>query len=275
MKSDIRAKKMLPMIRRSAFLIWVLVIPAVASFAQSPIPSAHAHNDYEHDRPLLDALDHGFTSVEADLHLIEGKLYVAHDRPKDLSQTPLFEDIYLAPLKKRVSDNNGRVYPGYNESFFLMVDFKTNGTDTYKVLVEVLRKYADMLSIVDTENMNTKPITVFISGNRPIQEVLNDHPKYAGLDGRPADLKMSYDSSIMPVVSENYRRFLSWRGEGKVNKKELRNLKLFIKEAHSQGKKVRLWAAPDTPACWEFLLALNVDLINTDKLEEFAAFMSN
>lgn len=260
---------------RLAFSIYHFLIAFSMVFGQTPIPSAHAHNDYEHNRPLLDALDHGFTSVEADLHLIEGRLYVAHERPKELSRTPLFEDIYLAPLKKRVSDNNGRVYPGYKESFFLMVDFKTNGTDTYKALVEVLRKYADMLSIVDTEDTDIKPITVFISGNRPIQELLDDRPKYAGLDGRPADLKMSYDSSIMPVVSENYWRFLSWRGEGKVNKKELRNLKLFIKEAHDQGKKVRLWAAPDTPACWEFLLALNVDLINTDKLEEFAAFMNN
>ena len=28
---------------------------------------AHAHNDYEHARPLLDALDHGFCGVEADV----------------------------------------------------------------------------------------------------------------------------------------------------------------------------------------------------------------
>ena len=25
-----------------------------------PLIHAHAHNDYEHKRPLLDALDHGF-----------------------------------------------------------------------------------------------------------------------------------------------------------------------------------------------------------------------
>ena len=32
-----------------------------------PLARAHAHNDYEHPRPLRDALDHGFTSVEADV----------------------------------------------------------------------------------------------------------------------------------------------------------------------------------------------------------------
>ena len=29
----------------------------------------HAHNDYTHHRPLFDALDHGFASVEADIRL--------------------------------------------------------------------------------------------------------------------------------------------------------------------------------------------------------------
>ncbi len=33
------------------------------------LSQAHAHDDYEHDRPLLDALEHGFTSVEADIWL--------------------------------------------------------------------------------------------------------------------------------------------------------------------------------------------------------------
>ena len=27
----------------------------------TPLPQAHAHNDYEHERPLLDALEQGFT----------------------------------------------------------------------------------------------------------------------------------------------------------------------------------------------------------------------
>jgi hypothetical protein len=46
---------------------------------------AHAHNDYEHDRPLFDALDHRFKSVEADIWLVDGKLVVAHD-PEDVPQ---------------------------------------------------------------------------------------------------------------------------------------------------------------------------------------------
>src|SRR5688500_17684262 len=47
-----------------------------------PLERAHAHNDYEHERPLYDALDHGFKSVEADIWLIDGELVVSHDDPR-------------------------------------------------------------------------------------------------------------------------------------------------------------------------------------------------
>jgi hypothetical protein len=54
--------------------------PPAAVEPARPLPQAHAHNDYEHRRPLLDALSHGFTGVEADIYLVDGKLLVAHNR---------------------------------------------------------------------------------------------------------------------------------------------------------------------------------------------------
>jgi len=61
----------------------------VASAAQAeapakPLPRAHSHNDYEHKRPLFDALDRGFCNIEADVHLVDGRLLVGHD-PEDVN----------------------------------------------------------------------------------------------------------------------------------------------------------------------------------------------
>ena len=53
--------------------------PDKPTVSVTPLANAHSHNDYEHDRPLLDALDHGFTSIEADIFLFEGQLLVTHD----------------------------------------------------------------------------------------------------------------------------------------------------------------------------------------------------
>ena len=120
------------------FLLFTLL--PYGLFAQIPLKNAHAHNDYEHDQPLLNALSHGFTSVEADVHLAHNELYVVHDAPENWSYTPTLEELYLIPLQQRIQENNGRVYPGYNEFFYLMIDFKTDADQTYVKLKEILRQ---------------------------------------------------------------------------------------------------------------------------------------
>jgi len=45
--------------------------------ADQSVPRTHAHNDYEHEYPLFDALHNGFISVESDIWLYGGDLRVA------------------------------------------------------------------------------------------------------------------------------------------------------------------------------------------------------
>ncbi len=256
---------------------YLLLLLPLGLVAQNPIPQAHAHNDYEHDKPLFEALSHGFTSVEADVHLAHNELYVVHDAPENWSYTPTLEELYLIPLQQRIQQNNGRVYPDYNEFFYLMIDFKTDAVQTYVKLKEVLNKYESILSIVDESGNDQpeKPVKVFISGNRPITQLLQDREKLAGLDGRPADLEKGYSFAVMPVISDNYNNHLTWDGTGKIDRKERKKLKEMINKASDQGKIVRLWAAPDTPEAWDFLLSMGVGLINTDRLGDFSNHMNS
>src|SRR4051812_50146961 len=89
-----------------------------------PLWRAHAHNDYLHPRPLLDALDHRFGSVEADISLVDGQLLVAHD-PVELDPARTLESLYLNPLAARVKANRGSVYRGYRRPLQLLIDIKT------------------------------------------------------------------------------------------------------------------------------------------------------
>src|SRR5262245_25702012 len=90
----------------------LLSLPAVAvTFGQvkiQPLSRGHAHNDYAHERPLLDALEHGFCSVEADIYLVEGHLLVAHDRGQ-VQPGRTLQALYLDPLRDRVQKNGGKV----------------------------------------------------------------------------------------------------------------------------------------------------------------------
>lgn len=240
-----------------------------------PIRTAHAHNDYEHDRPLLSALDNGFISVEADVHLINGVLYVSHDTPSDLEHTPTFESLYLQPLVNRIHAQDGRVYEDYPGFFYLMIDLKTGTDSTYYVLRDLLKDYHSIFSVVmDSTDQEEKPVKAIITTYHQNfhRLLLNDSIKYTGLDGRPAELANRYPYAWMPLISQNFLKYSSWSGSGAIDPKELYPLVEMIKNAHAQGKKVRLWGAPDFPEAWELLLAAGVDFINTDRIAAYRDF---
>lgn len=261
-------------------LTTVLIICALASPAQVvPLPNAHAHNDYEHKRPLLDALDNGFTSVEADVYLIDGVFYVYHDLPEVLDKNRTLQNLYLDPLKKRIQKNEGYIYPGYEDFFYLMIDLKSEAKPAYEQMKKVLAKYKDFISTVKQgQEEADKPVKIFLSGSvsgGSYDEILSEELLFAGIDGRPGDLGKGIAASAMPVVSDHYRKFLSWNGKGVVNEKEREKLLTFVKQAHAEGKKVRLWAAPDVPEVWAFLFENGVDLINTDNLSGLREFLAD
>lgn len=237
-----------------------------------PLANAHAHNDYRNAKPLRDALAAGFTSVEADIHLINGKLYVSHGKPPNLEKAHTLEELYLAPLSDIANANDGNIYPKYTGNFFLMIDIKSNGEATFPILKEQLLKYVHMISQNTTDG---KPVKVFISGNRPIKLILEDQSGIMSLDGRPDDVGKGFTKSAMPVVSENYEKFSPRNKQGKINAKNESIFSDFIKSVHAEGKLVRFWNAPDDPASWQYLLDHGVDLINTDDLTGLSQFLKN
>lgn len=248
-----------------------LVAPTAADEPRPPLKQAHAHNDYLHERPLLDALDHGFTSVEADIFLVDGQLLVAHTR-RELEPGRTLERLYLDPLRERVKNNGGSVY-GDGEPFHLLIDLKSAGEPTYAALHEVLQKYDEMLSVVRDGKLQRKAIDVTISGDRPIATITAAPLRYAGIDGRLGDLGSDVPAHLLPLISDNWNLTFRWRGQGPFREEERQKLHAFVKQAHDAGRQIRFWASPDNEAAWRELQAAGVDMINTDDLAGLEAFL--
>jgi hypothetical protein len=175
----------------------------VPARAQSPLDRAHAHNDYEHARPLLDALDRGFGSVEADIYLVNGALLVAHDRDSVRADRTL-EALYLAPLRAWINARGGRVYPD-RPALTLLIDVKSHADSTWAVLERLLRQYDDVITSWHGDSMTTRPVTAVISGERPLVTLPAEHDRWAALDGRLADLDaaQSVPPAAMPLVRDD------------------------------------------------------------------------
>jgi hypothetical protein len=263
---------------RSRFLLASALVAALALAAAGeekrpvmPLPQAHAHNDYEHQRPLLDALDHGFCSVEADVFLVGDELRVGHTR---LALRPGrdLEKLYLAPLRQRVRANGGRVYPG-GPTVYLLIDVKTEARPTYAALDKLLARYRDVLSETRDGQFEKRAVTVVVSGNRDRATITGQKVRYAGIDGRPEDLESDVPAHLLPWVSANWGLVFRWRGAGPVPDAERKKLREYVAKAHRHGRLVRFWATPESPAVWRELLDAGVDLINTDKLAELQKFL--
>jgi glycerophosphoryl diester phosphodiesterase len=262
-----------------ALALWIpvftgmTVLGAAPAFAENvtPLPNAHAHNDYEHDRPLLDALDHGFCSVEADIHLVDGELLVAHDAD-EVDPARTLQKLYLDPLRERAAANGGRIYPD-GPRFILLIDFKTWAEETYAALAPVLESYKEILTRFTPDSTEERAVTVILSGDRPIETVRAQAERYAAIDGRFPDLEGDVSPHLFPMVSDSWWSRYGWTGRGEMPDKVRVDMVNDVKRAHEKGCIVRFWALPHNEDLWRFLLDSGVDLINVDDLARLQAFL--
>lgn len=236
------------------------------------LKNAHAHNDYKHKHPLSDALKNKFNSFEADVFLINSKLIVSHIHPFFKKQKTL-ENLYLKPILDSCSKHNGHVYKDCEESIILLVDIKSDADKTYLELKKIFEKYNSILSKYENGKVKIGAVTIILSGNKPYEVLQKDSIRYAFIDQSLLSLEKPMDRLICAMASTKYSNIFTWKGKGKIPKNEKENLISLVKQAHQQGKIVRLWASPENKNVWNELLNCGVDLINTDKLEDLRNFL--
>lgn len=283
-------------VRAAAVAGWLALAFSLAAApepAGRAVPRTHAHNDYLHPNPLLDALHHGFVGVEADVFLVGNELRVAHDRKNDWSTVPTLEEAYLKPLAGLKRDHKGGGIYADGTRLLLLIDIKTAAAPTYQRLHEVLDEYERATSglfTIITKRADGKyevkrgAVDVVISGNRPREIMAQQAVRYAGYDGRIADIgpdvKPDDAPEFVPLVSDNWNsvfvKELKWDGTGEIPPATRAKLAALVSDAHGEGKLLRLWNLPkDGPAVWGALYDAGVDLINTDDLAGLAHFVES
>ena len=258
----------------SAIVVLIVSLSAATASAQNIIlPNAYAHNDYWHRRPLLDALDNGFTYVEADVYLRNGKLIVTHILPYFKNKKTL-EELYFKPLLQYINDNARSATP-VTCPLTLMIDIKSNAEKTYKVLSVLLQKYKAILSGYQNGELTMRDVSVVITGHKPYNLLTGEQDRLAFLDEDLTQAGKDSSSNIYQVASCKYSSLVRWKGKGSISADDVQRLEYFVMQAHKNGRKVRLWGSPDKTKVWSELLKCNVDLINTDKINRLRAFLTS
>jgi len=199
---------------------------------------------------------------------------VAHDL-QDAKLERTLQTLYLDPLRTRVAQNGGKVFRD-GPTILLLIDVKSDATNTYIALREVLKRYDRMLTRFSPTQTATGAVTVVISGNRARGLMAAETNRLAAYDGRLADLDSSDSRHFIPLVSDNWTQHFKWRArpdEGPLSEAESAKLKQLVERTHQQGRRLRLWATPDNTAMWSALRDAGVDLINTDDLAGLEKFL--
>jgi len=241
--------------------------PAVTSVR---LPRAHAHNDYLHKRPLFEALELGFGSVEADVFLQGNELRVAHT-VFDLRRERTLKALYLDPLKSWIRDHGGQIYPD-GSGIWLLIDIKSDAEATYRQIHGQLEEFAEIISSVRDGEFTARPVTVVISGNRPVEFMRAQRFRLAGIDGRPGDLESNDPTHLIPWISTDWKSHFRWRGAGPLPAEEQQRLAEFVSRCENQGRQLRFWGTPDQREVWRQLWDSRVSLLGTDNLNGLARF---
>ena len=244
----------------------------------------HSHNDYYRARPLLGALESGMLSIEADVFLREGDLFVAHD-PYEITEHRTLRRLYLDPLWEAFEAHGG-AKPDHpfggkvrasGRPVVLLVDFKSAGPPAWRALERQLRDYSGLVREVHRDAagrvvVSRAPVIVVVSGNRPQRLIEGAAVRRTAIDGRfPGDLASDRPPHLMPMISTSFSDLASVaedRGEGSIPAV----LASFSRAAAAEGRLARVWATPDKPRAWRILAASGMQLINTDRPGRLAAF---
>ena len=217
--------------------------------------NAHSHNDYEQQQPFHLAYQENFGSIEADIHLVNGSLYVAHDKV-NIKEDRTLALLYLDPIKAQINAIG---------TLQLLIDIKTDALSTLAALISVLQNYPEIIQ--------SSKIKIVISGNRPEPEQWNTYPDFILFDGRLDQNYTEQQLKKVGLISDSYFSFIGRKKPWPLEQSDKDKIVAAANKVHQLGKPFRIWAHPDFPEAWAEIMSMGIDYINTDKVENLSDFM--
>lgn len=214
---------------------------------QYSVANAHAHNDYEHNIPFIQANRLGFGSIEADVILYNDSLYVGHEQKDLVTRKLFFEQDYIQPLSREIQKD-------INRKLILLIDLKTEAVATLNKVIDIIKKYPLLTS--------NSSVQFIITGNQPEPSTFSQYPSYIYFDGNINNPQHIQQIDRIGIFSDNFHNYSQWNGKGNIPEKEYNAVTGVIRKVHALHKKIRFWGCPDNINTWYTFMDLQVDFLN-------------
>lgn len=227
----------------------------------------HSHNDYKQHVPFLQAYYAGMESIEADVFLLNNKLFVAHEK-NEIKPGRTLDSLYLRPLAALLHENNQHPFADTNKRLQLVVDIKEDYKNVILAILEAIKPYPQVFN----KAINPHAVQIVLSGDLPPATAFNEYSALLYFDGRPGRSYTTDQLARIAMISQDIKQYSPWNGKGTPTPKDKLQLQKVVKEAHNLGKPFRFWATHDSPNTWLELEKLGVDWINTDHPEDLKKY---
>jgi len=143
---------------------------------------------------------------------------------------------------------------------------------TFETLRQTLSRSFNGYVNDDDESLVTRIRNILMTSVKPsctLDSSYERNDRYLFIDGRIKDLHCEKSTSLLvPMISLNWgivqiQRLL---GRGDIFMKKYAEL------AHSQGKSLRIWGAPNTESAWRKMMRNDIDWLSIDDHARFAKF---
>ena len=248
----------------------------------------HYHNN-RYLEPILTLIKQGNTTSKKQFPKLRARQKRTDD--KQVIAASMSKSENNCPLNlHRIRKKNSMIHP-HDESLLLLVDFKANPNVSARLLDAELEPLKPHLSKVKNGFFYKGRVTVVVSGNRPKKgnlvsrkahstmsgggipqpsRVNTVKERYLFIDGRMRDLRRQEDTLLFPLISLDWKvvqlQRLAGRGEKFMTK--------VSSQAHKQGKRVRIWGAPNKEHFWNSMVNSNIDWLSIDDHSRFSMFVS-
>lgn len=137
----------------------------------------------------------------------------------------------------------------------------------YPVLKKKLAPYESLFCHEKDGKLQESAVLFYLSGRSPRKGIAAETNLFIFLDGTIDDLGKGIPAVLMPVISDNFSKYIGWKGQGEIPADRLEKMREYIRQTHAEGKLFRWWGAPDQPLFKKLFIQEKVDLIGADDLE--------
>lgn len=257
-------------------MLLLYLVLAGTPFAQSktfdpptgPTSIAHSHNDYQQRRPLDEAIEQGYRSIEVDVIDRRGQVRVTH---LGLWTDGTLKELYLDRLQKLVNERGSVLGDGKKFYIWIEIRWMISSQAIVPMLRELLAQYP-MLTVFNPagDEVKSGPVELILINHKGLADQyfseLTTAPACLGLNRLPDSSK-----DRAPFAKWSYHRWTRVFGDaGKhfFSEDDKKKIREFQETAHRLGLRTRFWGNPDAPRFWKEATDLPFDLVGTDELAD-------